>query len=179
MLTLFLVAAAIGLSQSGRKGQVVKPPTPVEEAPPANNSNSTKPAASASVIAKQHEDYRCATDGAPARVLEPEDSESGEVFTPKTVDVKAFISKRPKAGYTHEARRAGVQGNVILRVILLSTGELGTIRVLRGLPGGLTENAIRAACKLRFRPAIKNGKEVSQSVQIEYTFRIADPIIME
>jgi hypothetical protein len=45
---------------------------------------------------------------------------------------------------------------------------------LRGLPFGLTESAIRAACKLEFKPAIKDGQSVSQWVTAEYVFRLPD-----
>ncbi len=168
----FLLCAAVVSPQSGRKLKIVKHPLPAQA---SINNNSNSPEAQP-VTAEKHEDYRCTGDGSLTRVVEP--LEVGEVFTIKTVDVKAYISTRPKAGYTREARRAGVQGSVVLRLVLLSNAEIGTIRVLRGLPAGLTENAIRAACKVQFRPAIKNGKEVSQSVQIEYTFRLASPNIM-
>ena len=41
----------------------------------------------------------------------------------------------------------------------------------------LTENAIRAACEIKFKPATKAGKEVSQWVTLQYTFRLANSSI--
>jgi TonB family protein len=128
------------------------------------------------VTAERNEEYRCTADNTLARVIDrPEDTEP--VYTSKTVDVRAYISERPKPRYTEEARRAGIQGFVVLKVVLKSNGELGTIQVIRSLRGGLTESAIRAACKIRFKPAIKDGKEVTQVVHVEYGFRLSDPLI--
>jgi TonB family protein len=162
-------------SQSGRKQKVVKTPAPVTEAP-STNSNTAKPADSPSLTAEKNEDYRCTDDGTLARVVQSE-PDTEQFFTSKNVDVRADIRTRPKPGYTDEARRLGVQGYVILRVELRSNGEIGKIRVLRGLPAGLTANAIRAACKMKFEPAVKDGKAVSQFAQVEYTFRLADSLI--
>ena len=36
------------------------------------------------------------------------------------------------------------------------------------LPAGLTENAIKAVCKLEFKPVTKGGQPVSQWVDVEY-----------
>ncbi len=67
---------------------------------------------------------------------------------------------------------------MILRVAVSSNGEIKRVRVVRRLPFGLTENAIRAACKLEFKPATKGGEAVSQWVNLEYVFRLADSSIV-
>jgi TonB family protein len=72
----------------------------------------------------------------------------------------------------------GVQGVVILKVLLGENGGLDRVRVVRRLPFGLTENAIRAACEIKFKPAIKAGKEVSQWVTLEYGFSLANSSIL-
>jgi TonB family protein len=66
---------------------------------------------------------------------------------------------------------------VVLRVLLLGDGKLDRIRVVRRVPYGLTENAIRAACEIKFKPAIKDGKPVAQWVTLEYGFRLANSSI--
>jgi TonB family protein len=168
---VLLGAGALIFPQSGRKQNVVKTEPPAAEAP----SPKTEVVPSPQVTTERDEEYRCTSDGTLARVID-EPAEGEQVFTSKTVDVKANISARPRPEYTREARRTGVQGYVILKVVLRSSGELGTIRVVRRLPGGLTESAIRAACKIRFKPAIKDGKAVTQVIQVEYSFRLSDPI---
>jgi hypothetical protein len=46
------------------------------------------------------------------------------------------------------------------------------ISVVKGLPDGLTERAISAAKQIRFTPAEKDGRNVSQYVTLEYNFNI-------
>jgi TonB family protein len=59
---------------------------------------------------------------------------------------------------------------VVLNVIFTADGRITSIRVVRGLPDGLTEKAIEAAQKIRFQPAVKNGVPVSVRGNIEYKF---------
>jgi TonB family protein len=161
--------------QSGRKGKVVHTPPPIVEEPAPKNTNKS-PNEPPPVTAEKNEDYRCTNDETLARIIEGPATQE-QIFSSKEVDQKANITSRPKPSYTREARRAGIQGYVIVRVALLSTGEVGPIRVIRGLPAGLTENAMRAACKIRFKPAQKDGQAVSQFVNVEYGFRLADSSI--
>ena len=126
------------------------------------------------MTAEKDEDYRCSDDGSLAHLL---DDTQVVTYTSKEVDAKAQITEKPEPLYTREARRVGVQGIVILRVLLLGDGKLDRIRVVRRLPYGLTENAIRAACEIKFKPAIKEGKPVAQWVALEYGFRLANSSI--
>jgi len=41
-----------------------------------------------------------------------------------------------------------------------------------GLPHGLTEQAIAAARKLKYIPAVKDGKYASMWMQLEYNFNL-------
>ena len=83
-----------------------------------------------------------------------------------------LILAKPKAQYTEEARRAGVQGAVRLKVTLLSTGSVGNIALVSDLPKGLTGEALAAARKLVFLPARVDGAAVTKVVTIEYNFAI-------
>lgn len=126
--------------------------------------------------AEKNQEYRCTDDGSLARILEPDDN-TELVVSAKEVDVRATIKAKPKPAYTKEARRNGIQGFVILKVLLSARAKIARVRVVKGLPAGLTENAIRAACKMEFKPAMKNGQPVSQWVTAEYVFRLADSSI--
>jgi len=88
------------------------------------------------------------------------------------LDRKRVVISKPEPWYTEDARQAGITGTVVLRVVLSSTGKVTNIQVVRGLPKGLTENAIEAARSLRFIPAVKDGHFVSFSVQLEYYFSL-------
>lgn len=82
------------------------------------------------------------------------------------------ILYKEKAKYTEEARQNKVQGTVVLSAVFTSDGRVQSIRVVRGLPDGLTEKAIEAAQKIRFKPAEKNGAPVTVRGQLEFTFNL-------
>jgi TonB family protein len=63
-------------------------------------------------------------------------------------------------------------GVVRLHAVLSASGDVTNIIVLKGLPGGLTEKAIEAARQIKFTPAQKDGRAVSQYVTLEYNFNI-------
>ncbi|MCA1838237.1 MAG: energy transducer TonB [Actinobacteria bacterium] len=60
---------------------------------------------------------------------------------------------------------------VVVHAVLSSSGEVTIKKVVRGLPRGLTENAMEAARNIKFIPAVKDGRFVSQYVQLEYNFK--------
>ena len=177
---IFPLLAILGLttftySQSGRRTREVKPPQIVPEvkepAPKPATVEEPPP-----VTAERNQEYRCTDDGTLARIIDTDDKEE-LVVSAKESDVRATISAKPKPSYTREARRNGVQGFVTLKVLLSARGKVARVRVVKGLPAGLTENAIRAACKIEFKPAMKSGRAVSQWVTAEYIFRLADSSI--
>jgi TonB family protein len=106
----------------------------------------------------------------PASNAAPKSAAERTVFTPQEVTRKARILKRVEPQYTMAASGAGVSGVVVIRAIIAPDGRLRNIRVIRGLPNGLTEEAIKAARETTFQPAIKDGRLVSQHIQIEYNF---------
>ncbi|HEX8294571.1 MAG TPA: energy transducer TonB [Pyrinomonadaceae bacterium] len=101
----------------------------------------------------------------------PRDCE-GPVLRMSEVDVKPRIRSKPNPGYTEEARRKGVAGRVVLSVVLCKTGEVGDAEVVEGLPHGLSEEAIKAARRIRFEPARKDDERVSVRVRVLYHFNL-------
>jgi TonB family protein len=93
-------------------------------------------------------------------------------FKTSEVTRKAVITSKPEPGFTEEARKNNVTGVVRLRAILSAGGSVQGISVVKGLPDGLTERAISAAKQIRFTPAEKDGRNVSQYVTLEYNFNI-------
>ena len=96
-------------------------------------------------------------------------SESNE---PVKVDSRPMILNRVQPVYTPEARKNNIQGTVTLRLTVDETGAAKEIRVARGLPDGLNEQAIEAAKKTKFRPAMKDGKPVSYSILLQINFNL-------
>jgi TonB family protein len=175
-LSFVVVSHAFASAQSGRRVKESKPPTPPIERPQESlPSPPVKAEASLPVTAEKNQEYMCTDDGSLARVLDSESSE--QILSAKAVDTRVVITSKPKPAYTKEARRLGVQGFVVLKVALSANGRVGHIRVVKRLPAGLTENAIKAVCKLEFKPATKGGQPVSQWVDVEYIFRLADSSI--
>jgi TonB family protein len=82
------------------------------------------------------------------------------------------IILKPRASYTDAARREQVQGTVSLKVTFSSNGGIAKISIIKGLPYGITEQAVAAARKIVFLPAQKNGIRYSVTKQVEYNFVI-------
>lgn len=96
----------------------------------------------------------------------------GQVFKTSEVARKARIKSKPEPGFTDEARANGVSGRVRLTAVLCRTGRVTDIRVVQGLPHGLTEKAVAASRRIKFEPALKGGRRVSQSVTLVYGFNV-------
>lgn len=78
----------------------------------------------------------------------------------------------PDPCYTEPARRAGLQGTVVLECIIGREGSVGNIKVLRGLGLGLTENAVSVVRKWRFKPATLNGKPLEVIYVLTVRYRL-------
>jgi protein TonB len=176
-LVAILVLSSFAYSQSGRRVKETRVPVP----PPEQEVKEPKPKPAPPdepppVTAEKNQDYRCTEDGSLARILET-DTIDELVLSAKEVDTRAVITAKPRPSYTKEARRNGVQGFVRLKVLLSARGRIARVRVVKGLPAGLTENGIRAACRMEFKPAMKDGQAVAQWLTAEYVFRLADSSI--
>ena len=91
----------------------------------------------------------------------------------KNSDTRVKILDKPRAAYPkQDGGTVCITGNVRLKVTFLSTGEIGAITPVTRLPDGLTENAIAAAEKIKFVPAMKDGKPVTSVATVDYSFTI-------
>lgn len=95
-----------------------------------------------------------------------------KVFSGKDVTQKARILSKPEPTYTETARKYSVTGTVVIRAVFSSSGEVTQIRVISGLPHGLTTMAVDAAKGIRFIPAAKDGRDVSMWFQLEYNYNL-------
>jgi TonB family protein len=94
-----------------------------------------------------------------------------EIFD-ATYNLQPRIFFKQKAAYTEEARQNGVRGSVTLSIVFGADGNIYNVQIIQGLPQGLTETAIEAAKKIKFRPAIKNGTPVNVRMQVVYEFNL-------
>ena len=83
------------------------------------------------------------------------------------------ITFKPNPVYTDEARNLRLEGEVLLEVQFLATGQLHVNRVVRGLGHGLDEAAIAAANKMRFKAALRNGQAVDSTAIVHVVFQLA------
>jgi TonB family protein len=83
------------------------------------------------------------------------------------------VISKPSVQYTTEARQLKVQGDVVLRVTFLATGQVVVQGIVRGLGHGLDEEARRVAQQIRFRPATRAGRPVDMTTTITITFQLA------
>lgn len=85
------------------------------------------------------------------------------VYTGREVTRKVRITSKPEPNYV------GIRGTVVLRAVFGSSGKVTKIIVVVDVPG-LTEEAIKAARRITFDPAIKDGRYVAMWLQLEYNF---------
>jgi len=83
------------------------------------------------------------------------------------------VLSKPPVEYTAEARQLRVQGDVVLSVTFMASGQVVVNGVLQGLGHGLDEEARRVAQQIRFRPATSNGRAVDVTTKIRITFQLA------
>ena len=83
------------------------------------------------------------------------------------------LLREVKADYTEEARQRGIEGDVVLEIIVRRDGTVGSVKVLQGLGSGLNDRAVQAVRHWRFAPAQHLGTPVDVTVEVavEFTLR--------
>jgi outer membrane biosynthesis protein TonB len=98
----------------------------------------------------------------------------------RVVTRKAILKSKPAPDYPKEAEEYSVVAVVKLRMVLMSTGKVSNIEAVKvtvpdGTPDNLTDafirESVKAASKIKFDPAEKDGRKVSQYVHVEYNFK--------
>jgi protein TonB len=74
--------------------------------------------------------------------------------------------------YTEVARRAGVQGTVVVEAVIDEQGRATNVRVLRGLPMGLDRAAVEAIQQVTFKPAMMGNRPVKVYFNLTVNFAI-------
>lgn len=86
--------------------------------------------------------------------------------------IKPVPLNSPMPQYTDLARFHGVQGSVSLRVLIDEEGKVIQAKLLKGLRDGLDEEAIKAAFRLKFKPATRDGKPLKYWMAVLVEFRL-------
>jgi TonB family protein len=108
----------------------------------------------------------------------PSDSAAGQsqetIYKPGKDGVTApRIVHSVSPEYSDKARVYRVQGTVVLRLVVTSSGDPVMIRVTKALGSGLDEKAVEAVRQWKFKPGTKDGKPVAVEVGAEVEFHLA------
>jgi len=82
------------------------------------------------------------------------------------------IVESTEAPYTESARAQGIEGSVVLMVLVRRDGSVGAASVSEGLEASLDQSALRTVKEWKFAPAMRNGKTVEVVLEVEVRFRL-------
>lgn len=82
------------------------------------------------------------------------------------------VTERVAPRYPSNARRAGVDGTVVLRGIIATDGRIREVEILKDLPYGLGEAARDAVRRWRFHPAEYAGKPIAVYYTVTVNYRL-------
>ena len=107
------------------------------------------------------------------RLAQEDADEAPPVFV--TGDVQKPVNiHRVAPQYTEEAREARIQGMVILQTIIDKEGNITDIKVMKGLPLGLSEAAMSAVRQWKYEPATLHGEPVAVYFNLTINFVLGD-----
>lgn len=89
---------------------------------------------------------------------------AGDVAAPAAV-------KTPEPPYTEEAKKAGLEGQVVLNAAIDQTGRMHVLGVFEEMEGGLTEEAVKTVGTWTFEPALFGGKAVPVCKRVTIDFK--------
>ena len=76
--------------------------------------------------------------------------------------------------YTDDARAAGIEGRVRVKITIDASGTVTDVAVVSGLGHGLDESAIAAARRMTFSPATRCGKAVASTFIFSSRFALGE-----
>jgi TonB family protein len=82
------------------------------------------------------------------------------------------VISRAEPEYSEPARKAGLEGTVLLKIVIDEQGVPQDVAVVKSLGMGLDESAMACVRQWRFKPGVKNGKPVKVTAQVEVNFKL-------
>ena len=86
-------------------------------------------------------------------------------------DAPKFVHRQMPV-YPKWARREGIEGKVVLKLFIDSTGTLLDVSVIEAGGHGFTESAVEAVRKSSFAPATRNGVNVASKAILPIRFSL-------
>lgn len=96
----------------------------------------------------------------------------GGPYRPGSGVAPPALRREVKPIYTEDGRRRGVEGDVLMEVIVRADGRVGTVRIVRGIGAGLDQRAAEAVRQWEFSPATRFGRPVDVLVEVAVEFRL-------
>lgn len=108
----------------------------------------------------------------------PSDSSSEDDFFVVVEEMPELIgglsSIQSRIQYPEMARRAGIEGRVIVQFIVNEQGYVEDPSVVRGIGGGADEEALRVMSEVRFKPGMQRGRPVRVQFSLPIIFKLSD-----
>ena len=76
----------------------------------------------------------------------------------------------PHPQYSETARKAKINGTVVVALAINEKGGVDAVKVVRRLEPGLDQNAMDAVRQWEFAPATKDDKPMAVQMNVEITF---------
>lgn len=96
----------------------------------------------------------------------------GGPYRPGTGITAPSILREVRPDYTDEGRRRGIEGDVVLEIVVRADGSVGSVKTLQGLGAGLDQRATEAVRQWRFNPARRYGTPVDVIVEVAVEFKL-------
>ena len=106
---------------------------------------------------------------------EPAEEEEEDFFVAveNMPELKGGLGELQKQiNYPDMARKAGIEGRVIIQFIVNEKGEVEDPRVIRGIGGGCDKEALRVVKQAKFEPGRQRGNPVRVQYSLPITFKL-------
>lgn len=108
-------------------------------------------------------------DKSARKIIRFYDCGSGIGVSPKMACAPELISA-PQPMYTEAARQAGLEGTVLVSMVVNKRGSTQDVHVVQSIGKAVDEPAVEAVKKWKFRPALYNDEPVSVSAHAALEF---------
>lgn len=109
----------------------------------------------------------------PEEPAEEEEEEDFFVAVENMPELKGGLGELQKnINYPDMARKAGIEGRVIIQFIVNEQGQVEDPKVIRGIGGGCDKEALRVVKQAQFEPGRQRGKPVRVQYSLPITFRL-------
>ena len=101
------------------------------------------------------------------------EEEGAFVFVEEMPEIDGGMSALMKEiKYPQMAKKAGIEGRVIIQFVVTPEGEVADAVVVRSVGGGCDEEALRALSEMKFSPGRQRGQPVAVRMTIPIMFKL-------